>query len=183
MAVLELFGFPDDVDFAHVDKLKVGHTHTIDGVINTPAEVEVHDAETVGEIVHGIEERGKEAVDAREGERLALVNAQVPMRGAHFSRFKVRPSHELHGRIEQELTLARTVADQQDGLSGMRSPEVHHVAFEGTEVHIAQNVDIVNQDGLVGTEERCRLLESAARFEQPAGLVGDGDVGAEVVMK
>ena len=51
------------------------------------------------------------------------------------------------------------------------------------EVGVAEDIDIMDEDGAVGVEERSCFFDAATRFEQLFAFVADADVEPEVVVR
>ena len=95
----------------------------------------------------------------------------------HLTRLTVDPSHESHGTVKQQVALGLTTAHQQHGiLFGLM------LTAEPVVVDIIEDIDIVQQDGFVITEQVLRLLQSTTGLKQCLRLVAELHEGCIVLL-
>ena len=136
-------------------------------------EVEVDDAKLIGEAFHQWEQTGREAVNARKGihiQRFAMLRkpctTYIFVRTLHLARLDILPTHESHGIVEEQVALGLALADQQDGIFVSLM-----LTGKPTVVYIVEDVDIMQQDRRLVTEQRLGLLQSTTGLQQLVGLV------------
>ena len=98
----------------------------------------------------------------REGLGKSLEIVPEPRVGAlHFASLCVDPPHESHAVVEEQVALGLATADEQHSiLVGLV------LTAEPLVIYVIEDIDVVDEDGLVVAEQRSGLLESATRVEQ-----------------
>ena len=139
------------VEFSNVENLQVGLDEANDASTMADGEVEIDDGETFRKAIHEREQTGREAVDARECEHIQRLAMLREPRPAHIfvGRFyltclDVRPAHQAHGIVEEQVALRLSPGHQQYGiLVGLM------LACKPPEVYIVKDIDIMNQYGFI----------------------------------
>ena len=115
-------------------------------------------------------------MDACEGEFAAAGNVEVGIRRPHLTGADVDPSHQTKVFLKEQIALGGSLRHEQSGhIVGCR-------LHEKVEVDVAQNIHIVNKDGLIRIEERPCLSDTSTCLEQFVRLVADTDIHTEVVV-
>ena len=76
-------------------------------------QIEVHDRELIRLLLHQREERWGYHVNARESIHLIIFGIEVRIRTLHLARLNIRPSHQSHAVIEEEITLGLALTHHQ----------------------------------------------------------------------
>ena len=103
-------------------------------------------------------------MNAREGEALTTVGVEVVVDRPYLACLHVGPAHEPHVVVEKQVADRLALTHEQGGI-------ISGAIVEGTQVGIAEDVDVMHEHRTVGIEERSRLAQSASRLEQHVALV------------
>ena len=136
----------EGIDLADVHQLQILLLIAHESALVAVLQIEVDDAETLGHLTKEWEHMGPHDMDAAEGELSKVGGIEAGIRTAHLARFYVRPAIEDHLVVEEQVTLRLTAADNQEGIGGRRD------VGELGKVEIAQDVDIMDEDGALGIE-------------------------------
>ena len=85
-----------------------------------------------------------------------------------FARLDVLPAHEVHGIVEEQVALGLALADQQYGILVRLM-----LTGEPAVIDIVEDIDIMDEDGLLVAEEVLGVFQSPTRLEQLARLVAE----------
>ncbi len=179
-----MFCLVERVEFANIKNLKIVLDESYDMGAVTNAEVEIDDGETLRKAIHQWEQAWREAVDAREGKhakRLTMLGeprtTYILVGRLHLTRLNIRPSHQAHGIVEEQITLGLTTAhDEHRILIGqmlMRQPCI---------IDIIEDIDIVNKNGRIIMKQHLGLLECPTRLKQFIALIAEMYKGRIVLL-
>ena len=107
-------------------------------------QIEVHDRELVRFLLHQWKERWGNHVDARESIHLIIFGIEIRIRTLHLARFYIRPSHQSHAVIKEQIALGLAFAHHQAGSNHI--PALHLVEF--LQIYITQNIHVVDKNRL-----------------------------------
>ena len=111
----ELFGFSQRTGLADVEKAKAGLYVAIDRFFVTDFQIEVDDAEALGEVIEVGKEPRRHVVNAGKGVLAVVLRIDVGIGTAYFASRDVSPSHKAHLVVEEEVSLRLALADKQGG--------------------------------------------------------------------
>ena len=166
----EFLGFFQTVEFANIEDAEVWLDVAKDGLFCADFQVEVNDAELVGEVVEILEQTRIHVMNTCEGVLVIELGIEVGIRAPHFASRDVRPTHQTHVIIKEEITLRLPFAYQQ----GCRLAPSSFL--EGRQVNIAQNVNIMDEKSVLCiAQKRCRMFDAATSLEQLLAFVAEKD--------
>ena len=105
------------VELADIHQQEVVFGEAFDAVGGACLQVEVDDAEAVGELLHQRQHTGREGVYAGESVHTTSLMVEVGVRTLHFARGDIGPTDEAHRVVEEQiaLRLALTHEEQRVG--------------------------------------------------------------------
>ena len=166
---------------ADVEPSDVFELVALEGEALADREIEGDDGEfalPLGAFAHVTEQSGGDDVDALESQLAIALGIEGKAVGFHLSRSVVEPAVEAHVGIEEKLAGGGAFADQK----GSIGTTCHMLVIDGSQVDVAEDIDIVNEERLVTIQEGPGLEDAATRIQQLIALVADVDVYAEVIV-
>ena len=115
-------------------------------------------------------------MDAAECQRSKACCIQVWIRTSHLPRFHVRPTVQSHLFIEEQIPFGLALADQKS--SGIPTS----LLVKRTDVHIAKDIHIMDEDRAIRIKERQCFLDATTRFQQAFPFIRDTDIHSEVLI-
>ena len=135
------------------------------------AEIEIHDGEAAGQGVHIRGYLRIDTMDARESKVLLGLGLEFGVWRFHLAVRHILPAAQSEAVVEEEMARALATAHHQT---------CHFTAagvVEGSQGCIAQDIDIVDKDGVaVGMKEGEGFAQTATRIKEFVTLVGDAHI-------
>ena len=147
----KILGLCEGVHLTHIEKTETRLDGSTNHHLVADGKIEVDDAEALGPRLHEPEHRRSQHMNAREGETLAAVGIEVVVDRPYLACLHVGPAHEPHVVVEKQVAARLALTHEQGGI-------ISGAIVEGTQVGIAEDVDVMHEHRTVGIEERSRLL-------------------------